>query len=105
MGAIAQLKTDQANAKDAGKPVGQVLMTTHSDVALGEAGATSLRVIQTSRPGRAATIAHPNSPDPIRALMRFTPSAMFARRILVDRKSVVEGKSVSVRVDIGGRRT
>ena len=83
IGAIAQLKTDQARAKDEGKPTGQVLMTTHSDSALGEAGASSLRVIQTSRPGRAATIAHPDSPDPIRALMRFTPRAMFARRILV----------------------
>lgn len=83
IGAIAQLKTDQTKAKDAGKPAGHVLMTTHSDVALGEAGATSLRVIQTSRPGRTATIAHPNSPDPIRALMRFTPRALFARRILV----------------------
>ncbi|MEG0558093.1 MAG: AAA family ATPase, partial [Comamonas sp.] len=83
IGAIAQLKTDQVKAKDGGKPAGQVLMTTHSDVAIGEAGATSLRVIQTSRPGRAATIAHPNSPDSIRALMRFTPRAMFARRILV----------------------
>lgn len=83
IGAIAQLKTDQARAKDVGKPMGQILMTTHSDVALGEAGATSLCVIHTSRPGRAATIAHPTSPDPIRALMRFTPRAMFARRILV----------------------
>lgn len=83
IGAIAQLKTDQTKARDEGKPAGQILMTTHSDVALGEAGATSLRVIQISRPGRVATIAHPNSPDPIRVLMRFTPRALFARRILV----------------------
>ncbi|CAG2158323.1 hypothetical protein LMG31506_06329 [Cupriavidus yeoncheonensis] len=83
IGAIAQLKADQVKAKEAGKPGGQVLMTTHSDVALGEAGADSLRVVQTSRPGRVTTIARPNVPDPIRALMRFTPRAMFARRILV----------------------
>ncbi|MCH4579937.1 ATP-dependent nuclease [Achromobacter xylosoxidans] len=83
IGAIAQLKSDQSKAKETGKPVGQVLMTTHSDAALGEAGATSLRVIQTYRPGRTATVAHSNSPDLIRALMRFTPRALFARRILV----------------------
>lgn len=83
IGAIAQLKADHAKARETGKPTGQVLMTTHSDVALGEAGADSLRVIHTSRPGRATTIARPDSPDAIRALMRFTPRAMFARRILV----------------------
>jgi len=83
IGAIAQLKADQDKAKEAGKPGGQVLMTTHSDVALGEVGADSLRVVQTSRPGRVTTIARPNVPDPIRALMRFTPRALFARRILV----------------------
>jgi hypothetical protein len=83
IGAIAQLKADQTKAKDAGKPVGQILMTTHSEVALAEAGADCLRVIQTIRPGRATKIAQPLSPDPIRALMRFTPRALFARRILV----------------------
>lgn len=83
IGAISQLRADQAKAKESGKPTGQVLMTTHSDVALGEAGADKLQVVQTSRPGRATTIAHPNSPDPIHALMRFAPRAMFARRILV----------------------
>ena len=83
IGAIAQLKADQIKATQARKPVGQILMTTHSDVALAEAGADCLRVIQTARPSRATTIAKPESPDPIRALMRFTPRALFARRILV----------------------
>jgi hypothetical protein len=83
IGAIAQLKADQTKAKEAGKPTGQILMTTHSEVALAEAGAGCLRVIQTSRPGRSTTIEKPASPDPIQALMRFTPRALFARRILV----------------------
>jgi len=83
IGAIAQLKADQTKAKEAHKPVGQILMTTHSDVALAEAGADCLHVVQTLRPGRQTTIARPASPDPIRALMRFTPRALFARRILV----------------------
>lgn len=83
MGAIAQLKSDQTKARESRKPIGQILMTTHSDVALGEAGADSLRVVQISRPGRVTTIAHPSSPDTIRPLTRFTPRALFARRILV----------------------
>src|SRR3546814_20626062 len=37
------------------------------------------------------------------ASMAVTPGTM-DRSILRDRKSVVEGKSVSVRVDLGGRR-
>lgn len=83
IGAIAQLKADQAKALEQRKPTGQILMTTHSDVALGEAGAESLRVVQLARPGRATLIGRPSSPDPIRPLMRFTPRALFARRILV----------------------
>lgn len=83
IGAIAQLKADQARSWEARKPTGQILMTTHSDVALGEAGTDSLRVVQVSRPERYMTIAHPSSPEPIRPLMRFTPRALFARRILL----------------------
>src|SRR3546814_12304038 len=37
--------------------------------------------------------------------LTFEMQACHARRNLSDRKSVVSGKSVSVRVDLGGRRT
>lgn len=83
IGAIAQLKADHAHAESERKPVGQVLMTTHSDVALPEAGVESLWVVQTARPGRQTVIVKPTAPDPIRVLMRFTPRAFFARRVLV----------------------
>ncbi len=97
IGAIAQLKADQTKALEARKPTGQILMTTHSDVALSEAGADSLRVVQTARPGRVTTIARPSSPDPIRPLMRFTPRAMFARRILVSEGNTELGLLLGVR--------
>jgi hypothetical protein len=58
-------------------------MTTHSDVALGESGSEGLRVVQTSRQNRIATIKSPSFPDPLKGLMRHTPRALFARRILV----------------------
>ena len=97
IGAIAQLKADQAIATAAHKPVGQILMTTHSDVALGEAGADCLRVVQTIRPGRETNLARPASPDPIQALMRFTPRALFARRILVTEGNTEIGLLLGVR--------
>jgi hypothetical protein len=83
MGAISQLRGDQARAGAEGKPKGQILLTTHSEVALGESGAASLRVCRTSRPERVTTIVKPGAPDPIRALMRHAPRALFSRRILV----------------------
>lgn len=83
IGAISQLKADQNNARTIRAPVGQVLMTTHSDVALGESGSEGLYVVQRSRPSRVTTLLTPAFPDPIKALMRFTPRALFARRILV----------------------
>lgn len=97
IGAIAQLKADQAKAREARKPTGQILLTTHSDVALGEAGAESLRVVQLSRPGRVTTIAQPSSLIPIRPLMRFTPRALFARRILVTEGNTELGMLLGLR--------
>lgn len=83
IGAISQLKADQSAAVAAGLPLGHVLLTTHSDVALAECGAESLYVIQTSRPSRMTTAKKADAPIPIATLMRFTARALFARRILV----------------------
>lgn len=83
IGAIAQLKADQVKAANEHKPIGQVLMTTHSDVALGEAGTKGLFVAKTSRPARHTSLRAPSVPDPIHMLLRYTPRALFARRILV----------------------
>lgn len=97
IGAISQLKADQAKAITEAKPVGQVLMTTHSDVALGEVDATSLRVVQVSRPTREVLIRQPAVPDPIRALLRHAPRALFARRILVCEGNTELGLLLGVR--------
>lgn len=83
IGAISQLKAGQTASTAAAQPVGQVLLTTHSDIALGECGCDGLHVVQLSRPERVLTARKPTSPDPIRPLMRFNPRALFARRILV----------------------
>lgn len=83
MGAISQLRNDQRKAVDEKRPTGQIILTTHSDVALAECGASSLVVCRTARPGRDTTLAKPAAPDPINALMRFAPRALFSRKILV----------------------
>jgi len=83
LGAISQLKGDQARAKEAKRAIGHVVMTTHSEVALAEAGAAALFVCRTDRPGRCTTLVKPEAPEPINALMRFAPRALFSRRVLV----------------------
>ncbi|WP_427144041.1 ATP-dependent nuclease [Pseudomonas nitroreducens] len=97
IGAIAQLKADQRTAAEAGRPLGQILMTTHSDIALGEASATSLYVCQLSGRDRVLTVVPPVSPDPIQALMRHTPRALFARKILVTEGMTEVGLLLGIR--------
>lgn len=83
LGAISQLKLGQETSRKLGKPAGHVLMTTHSDVALGEAGPEALRVLIANRASRTVKVA---SSDPIEGmlkLIRFTPRALFSRRIMV----------------------
>jgi hypothetical protein len=86
-----------------GSPVGQVLLTTHSDIALAECGAQSLHVIQTSRPDRVTSAKKTEAPVPIAALLRFTPRALFARRILVCEGMTEVGLLLGVREQWPGR--
>lgn len=97
IGAIAQLKSNQTDAIASGKPIGQIVLTTHSDIAAGEVGAECLRVVQTIRPSRQLTLTKPTAPDPIQALMRFTPRALFARRILVVEGNTEIGMLLGIR--------
>lgn len=97
IGAISQLKADQALAAAAGKPTGQILMTTHSDVALGECGAESVRVVATARPARAARVSSPSSPDLLKHLLRYVPRALFGRRILVTEGNTELGLLLGIR--------
>lgn len=97
IGAISQLKADQTLAAAARKPKGQILMTTHSDVALGEAGAESVRVAATARPGRAASVSRPSAPDLLKPLLRYMPRALFGRRILVTEGNTELGLLLGIR--------
>ena len=101
IGAMSQLRRDLTPSKDNQDvaSVGQVLMTTHSDIVLGETDGSGVYVVNMSRSDRTVTLKTPkNIPqtsvgneafksrkksDPIQALLRYAPRAMFARRILV----------------------
>lgn len=83
MGAISQLKRDQSVASQVARPLGQIILTTHSDIAIGEAGASNLFVCRTARPARVAKVLKPPVGDKLHALMRFNSRAFFARKILV----------------------
>lgn len=97
IGAISQLKSDQELAELLGDPIGQVLMTTHSDIALGETGGNGLYVVNMSRPSRRTMLLSPEKSDPIHALLRHTPRAMFARRILVTEGMTEVGMMTGIR--------
>jgi hypothetical protein len=97
IGAISQLKSDQDIAEMVGSPIGQVLMTTHSDIALGETGGSGLYVVNMSRPDRQTNLLSPGAPEPINALLRHTPRAMFARRILVTEGMTEVGMMTGIR--------
>jgi len=82
LGAIVHLRQSQAAAAKASQPTGQILMTTHSDVALSEIAPESLYVCRRTV-GDALRILHPIDQDALRKVLKHMPRALFARRLLV----------------------
>jgi len=97
IGAISQLKVSQSKSLKEGEPVGQILMTTHSDVALVETGSEGLFVCQTNKTNHKTTLVLPESPEPVQDLLRFNPRALLARRILVTEGSTEVGLMLGLR--------
>jgi hypothetical protein len=83
IGAISQIKRDQSANSKVGKPIGQILMSTHSDVALGEAGASSLRILKRDPESRKLDILSAIEPSLLKSVLRFAPQALLAKRVLV----------------------
>ncbi|HIE5648758.1 TPA: ATP-dependent nuclease [Stenotrophomonas maltophilia] len=82
LGAIVHLRQSQAAAAAASLPAGQIVMTTHSDVALSEIHPESLYVCRRAR-GDVLRILHPTDQDALRKVLKHMPRALFARRLLV----------------------
>ncbi|RJU10297.1 hypothetical protein XcmpCFBP7700_02965 [Xanthomonas campestris] len=82
LGAIIHLKKSQREAVDASRPTGQILMTTHSDVALGEIEPEALFVCRRKGVGQ-MNILHPNDLPALKRVLKHSPRALFAKRILV----------------------
>lgn len=82
LGAIVHLKKSQKAAAGASRPAGQILMTTHSDVALGEIEPSALFVCRSGPLGQLHVL-HPQDGDALRRVLKHSPRALFARRLLV----------------------
>lgn len=82
LGAIVHLRQSQAAAAALSKPAGQIVMTTHSDVALSEVPPESLYVCRRTS-GSTVKVLHPTDQDALRKVLKHTPRALFARRLLV----------------------
>lgn len=82
IGAIVHLKAAQNDAKLASRPIGQILMTTHSDVALGELEPSSLFVCRPDN-ARRLHILHPGDDVSLKKVIKKSPRALFARKVLV----------------------
>lgn len=82
LGAISHLKRSQSDAIAAGLPTGQILMTTHSEIALSELDPPSLFVCRRSAADH-LSILHPLDQVALKRVLKHSPRALFARRILV----------------------
>lgn len=82
LGAIVHLRHSLAAATAASKPTGQLVMTTHSDVALSEIPPEALYVCRLES-GNTLKILHPTDQDALRRVLKHAPRALFARRLLV----------------------
>lgn len=82
LGAIVHLRQSQAAAAAASLPAGQIVMTTHSDVALSEIPPESLYVCRRAR-GDALRLLHPSDQGALKKVLKHMPRALFARRLLV----------------------
>jgi len=84
LGAISQLKGDQNYALSKESPIGQIILTTHSDIALAECGAETVHVCRLTSPTSCLIeLYRTQNVDLINALLRHTPRALFSTRILV----------------------
>lgn len=102
LGAIVHLRQSQAAAAAASQPAGQIVMTTHSDVALSEISPESLYVCRRAR-GEVLRILHPTDQEALRKVLKHMPRALFARRLLVCEGDTELGLMLGLRELFPGR--
>jgi len=102
LGAIGHLRGSQKTALEAGLPTGQILMTTHSDVALSEVEPKALFVCRSTVTG--LKVLHPRDVKALERVLKHSPRALFARRILVCEGDTELGLMLGLRDFYPGRR-
>lgn len=103
IGAIARLKESQIMAVSAEKPAGQILMTTHSDITIAEVEAANLYVGQRDALTDQVELRAPSALPAFRKLMKKTPRALFARRVLVCEGATEVGLMLGLREPLQSR--
>lgn len=83
LGAVSQLKRSQAEAAQHRRPIGQILMTTHSDVVISELNATSLFIMRKNQATRASILQQASLAGDLTPIMKHSPRSLFGRRILI----------------------
>jgi hypothetical protein len=82
IGAILHLRSSQDEAKKAGRATGQILMTTHSEVALSELEPSALFVCRPEAKKR-LHILYPGDDASLKRVLKKSPRALFAKKVLV----------------------
>lgn len=82
VGAMSQLRKWQAEAEASYLPRGQILMTTHSDVVIGELPPPALFVVHRT-PQHSTLIKQASKGGDLSRIMKHAPRALFARKILI----------------------
>ncbi|WP_442110814.1 ATP-dependent nuclease [Pseudomonas sp. NUPR-001] len=83
LGAVSQLKRSQADAAQQHRPIGQILMTTHSDVVISELNATSLFIMRKNQATRTLSLQQASLAGDLTPIMKHSPRSLFGRRILI----------------------
>ncbi|MDD2133460.1 ATP-dependent nuclease [Pseudomonas kurunegalensis] len=102
MGAMAQLRKWQAEAEKDNLPRGQILMTTHSDVVIGELPPPALFVMH-RKDQSLSGIKQACAGGDLSRIMKHAPRALFARRILVCEGATELGLMLGLRETYAGR--
>lgn len=83
LGAVSQLKRSQTEAAQQNLPIGQILMTTHSDVVISELNASSLFIMRRIQATGASSLQQASLAGDLTPIMKHSPRSLFGRRILI----------------------
>ncbi|WP_313049169.1 ATP-dependent nuclease [Pseudomonas soli] len=97
LGAVSQLKRSQTEAAQQNLPIGQILMTTHSDVVVSELNASSLFIMRKTQATGASSLQQASLAGDLTPIMKHSPRSLFGRRILICEGATELGLMLGIR--------